>query len=287
MIVGTDKAQYELVEGWGKLPAGWQYDQIAGVAIDSQDRVHIFQRHNEYPVIVFDRDGNFVRAWGAGLFSDPHGIAIGPDDAYYLVDRGTHVIQKYSPQGELLLTIGTKNQPAEKQSGEPFNRPAGVALAPSGDIFIADGYGNARIHRYTPDGRRLLSWGRPGTGPGEFNLPHAVTVDPRGRVLVADRENHRIQLFTPEGEFIALWTGFQQPSSLFIDASGRVCVAELAARVSILNLDGELLARWGGERSHAPGKFYGPHGICADAQGDIYVSEVLEGKRVQKFARRA
>ena len=256
------------------------------MAIDSQDRVHIFQR-NPHPVVVFDRDGNFLRSWGEGLFVNPHAITIGPDDTYYLVDRDAHVIQKFSAEGELLLTIGTPGQPAEKQSGNPFNLPAGVTLSPSGDIYIADGYGNSRVHKYAPDGRHLLSWGKQGTeAPGEFNLPHSVAIDRQGRVFVADRENNRIQVFTADGDFITMWPDFKQPAHLYIDRDERLYVAELGARASVLSLDGELLARWGGERGHAPGQFYGPHGIWADSRGDVYVSEVLEGKRIQKFAVR-
>ncbi|MFQ5860555.1 MAG: peptidyl-alpha-hydroxyglycine alpha-amidating lyase family protein [Dehalococcoidia bacterium] len=297
MLVGSGKLTYEVAEGWGRLPPGWVWDQVPAVAVDSRDRVHVFSR-GLHPVMVFDRDGNLLTSWGEGLFDDPHGICIGPDDHIYLVDRGAHVVMKFTPEGQLLMTLGKRGQPSEggepfvrlgrtiSPGGEPFNLPTDVALSPAGEIYVSDGYGNSRVHRFSPDGRLLLSWGTAGDGPRQFNLPHSVWIDQYGRVYVADRENHRIQLFTPEGEYLTQWTGFRQPCKIFMDAEEYIYVAELGHRVSILDRDGQLQARWGGE-GKAPGQFIGSHGIWADSRGDIYVGEALQGQRVQKFVRQA
>ena len=176
--------------------------------------------------------------------------------------------------------------------GPPFNRPTGVAIAPDGELYVCDGYGNARVHRFTSDGQLIQSWGEPGTGHGQFNLPHDIWVAPDDRVFVADRENDRIQIFSRDGKFLEEWTQVQRPTGLCI-RNGLVYVSELwwragqrsfvhgpvteekPGRVSVLDMNGEVLARFGhvGERT-APGNFIAPHGICADSKGDIYVGEV-------------
>lgn len=176
--------------------------------------------------------------------------------------------------------------------GPPFNRSTGVAIAPNGELYVSDGYGNARIHRFAPDGRLIQSWGEPGTGPGEFNLPHAIWVTENSNVLVADRENDRIQIFSASGDFIDQWTHLQRPTGIFIDQNGLVYVTELwwrvgqrsyaqgvihedqPGRVSVLDLNGNVLSRLGNRDRCAPGNFCAPHGICADSRGDFYVAEV-------------
>ena len=183
---------------------------------------------------------------------------------------------------------------ASIKGGPPFNRPTGVAIAPSGDLYVTDGYGNAKVHRFSADGSLIQSWGEPGIGPGQFNLPHDVWVAPDERVFVADRENDRIQIFGPTGMFLDQWTHLQRPTGLCI-RDGLIYVSELwwvpgarsfrlgkiekdmPGRVSVLDLSGKVLARFGyqGERT-APGNFIAPHGVCADSHGDLYVSEVTQ-----------
>lgn len=284
-IVGEGKFTYEVAEGWGELPESWVFTQVAGVAADSQDRVYVFNR-GKHPVIIFDRDGKFLNSWGEGVFKTPHGIYIGPDDHIYLADCGNHTVRKFTSDGKLLMTLGTEDQPGT--NGSPFNRPTGVALSRSGEIYVSDGYGNRKVHEYSPDGKLLLSWGEEGKGIGQFALPHGVFVDRQDRVYVADRENHRIQIFTPQAEFITQWTDFREhkPCTAFIDHDDIVYVPELHQRMSILNLDGEVLARWGkDEPTHDPGQFFAAHTACTDSRGDLYVGEVLEGQRIQKFVR--
>ncbi len=304
---------FRVLEGWGKLPEGWRYVEAAGVAVDSRDHVYVFNR-GEHPVIVFDREGNFLRSWGEGLVVRAHGITIGPDDEVWLTDDGNHTIRKFTAEGKLLLTIGDPDKPATLQSGKPFNRPTHVALSPlTGDLFISDGYGNSRVHKYDPKGRHLFSWGEPGTDPGCFNLPHNIATDAEGLVYVADRENHRVQVFDAEGRYLAQLNNLHRPCGLLIDRreGGTIYVGELGTdlavnqsvpnlggRVSILTLKGDLLGRVGDRfRGEKPGQFVAPHGVVTDSRGDLYVAEVSytakgrhenpprEIRSLQKFVR--
>ena len=221
VIVGLGSFRYEVHERWGKLPEGWSFVEVAAVATDSQDRVFVFNR-GEHPVIIFDRDGTFLGSWGEGLFVRPHGITIGPDDAVYCTDDLDHTVRKFTPDGTLLLTLGTSGRPSDtgatsidfrtiRHAGPPFHYPTNLALAADGELYVTDGYGNARVHKFAPDGRLLASWGEPGSGPGQFHVPHGIAVDREGTVFVADRENSRLQLFSPDGEFLAEWTDLARP----------------------------------------------------------------------------
>lgn len=281
LVVGNHT--YEVEEGWGRLPEGWTFTQAAGLVVDAQDRVIVFCR-GEHPVITFDREGRFLNAWGEGVFKMPHCACLGPDGALYLVDAGDHTVRVFTTDGELLRTMGTVNEP---RTEAPFNKPTGIAFAPDGGFYVSDGYGNSKVHHFTADGRLIRSWGRPGEGPGEFRLPHGVRVDRQGRVYVADRENHRIQVFTAEGAFVTQWTGLRQPCDLYFSAEGTVYVPELQHRVSFLSLNGSVMSQWGGEKDFATGAFVAPHAAGMDSRGDLYVGEVLEGQRVQKFVRKA
>ena len=302
--VGQGAFRYRAVSNWQRLPAGWSFVEVAGVAIDSADNVFVFNR-GEHPVIVFDRSGNFLRSWGEGLFARPHGITIGPDDAVYCVDDCDHTVRKYTPDGRLLNSLGTSGRPSEtgartvdyrtiERSAGPFNFPTNLALAAAGDLYITDGYGNARVHHFSADGRLLSSWGEPGSRPGEFHLPHGIAVDRGGTVYVADRENSRVQLFSPTGQVIAEWIDVARPCQVAIDRHDNVFVAELGyragmfpgnvalpdqttgGRVSVFNPRGELLARWGGgDNPCSAGDFFAPHDVAVDSRGDLYVGEVV------------
>lgn len=285
---------YKHDSSWGKLPAGYEFTQVAGVAVDGKDNVYVFNR-SQHQLMVFSREGELVKIWERP-FSQPHGAHVDKNGNVYLVDRDTHVVEIFNPNEELLLTLGNKGipsdtgkisetMPVEKAAG-PNNMPTGVTTSDNGDIFVSDGYGNCRVHKYDSQGTLLNSWGIPGTEkPGEYNLPHGIGVDNLGRVLVCDRENHRIQVISQDGKQITIWTGFKQPTSVAFDSEGKIYVPELQARLSVIDEEGSVLARWGGEESDVPGEFKAPHCAAVDSHGDIYVGEVLEGMRLQKFVR--
>jgi DNA-binding beta-propeller fold protein YncE len=302
MRVGTGDFVYEVITEWGRLPAGWAFGSVPNGACDSQGRVYLFAR-GSHPVLVFDPEGNFLGSWGETVFSRPHGILITPDDIAYCTDDKDHTVRKCTLDGKVLMTLGTKDQPSDtgydgkewrtiQRGNAPFNRPTQVALSPAGEIYVSDGYGNARVHKFTPEGELMFSWGEPGTGPGQFSIVHAVCTDKNGVVYIADRENSRIQVFTPEGKFIEAWTEMQKPQGFYLGPDGLLYTTEkpvkrqdgatgfLPPRVSIWNTSGRLLARWGGEDLAKPGNFFAPHGIWGDARGDLYVGELsIDGLR--------
>ena len=212
-IVGSGEYRYEVIENWGKLPDGWHYGEVAAVGVDSKDNVYVFAR-SEHPMIVFDRDGNFLRSWGEGLFRRPHGVHIAPDDTIYCTDDGDHTVRRLTLEGKLLLEIGVPGEPAPYMGGDPFNRCTHTALSPEGDLYVADGYGNARVHKYSPNGKLQFSWGEPGTDPGAFNIVHNICCDEDGWVYVADRENHRVQVFDGKGKYHAQWNNMHRPCGL-------------------------------------------------------------------------
>lgn len=280
---GAEESGYRVVPGWpagaAQAPGYGQY-AVSAVTSDAKDNVYVFQRAPQ-PVLVFDAEGRFLRSWGAGLFTNPHGCRIDPEGSLWLTDNADHRVMKFTIDGKLLATFGVKNQPGEDATH--FNRPADVAFGPEGDIYIADGYGNSRVVRLSHDGKFLGAWGRKGAGEGEFNLPHSVAVDTRGRVYVADRENKRVQVFTREGKFLAQWQG-AQPYGLAMTRDQKLLVSDgKANRVSLFDLDGKLLTGWGSSGPE-PGQMNLAHLLCVDGRGAVYVAEV-DGKRVQKFTR--
>ena len=312
MPYGSGKYTYELVDGWAKLPGEWTFKDVGSVTTDAQDRVYILSR-SEHPVSVFDREGNFLYSWGKDLFKRAHGSGMGPDGTIYCTDDELHVVYKFTLEGKLLQTLGNKGQPSDTgyvmdyadffwslttivRGAPPFNRPTGVAVADSGVIYVADGYGNARVHKFSPEGELLLSWGEPGYEPGHFRLPHDIWVDKQERVWIPDRENSRIQTFDSRGKFLTQWEDVIRPTDLFIDDEGTVYVSELCERISIFSNDGQPLARWGNAagKDIAKALFIAPHTIAVDSRGDVYVGEVSyaakgidKGARtIQKFARK-
>jgi sugar lactone lactonase YvrE len=261
------------------------HNESTAVGVNSKDEIHVFNR-GPVPMMVFDRDGNYLRGWGEGEFDVPHSISFDPDDNMYLVDRDGSFVQKRSADGTVLLTIGTRGAPAEPHSGECFNWPTDAVVHPrTGEIFVSDGYNNSRIHRFAPDGTHILSWGEVGANPGQFQLPHGLCVLADDRVVVCDRENFRVQFFTVDGEFLDLiW--IHRPIAIR-EHDGLLYVAEsgpnarfkslpnLGHRVSILDLDGNLVRRFGApEPGTGLGEFVAPHGIDVDSRGDVYVAEV-------------
>lgn len=305
MILKGGGFKFDVVEGWGKLPEGLRFgSNIPGVATDSQDRVYVFNR-SEHPVVVFESDGRFLGTWGENVFLHPHGITITPDDIVWCADDNDHTVRKFTLEGTLLQTLGTSNQPSDsgyvpnpthslesiKRGAGPFNRPTKVAEASSGEIYITDGYGNARVHRFTAEGELIQSWGEPGEGPGQFNLPHSVWVHTDGRVFVCDRENSRVQIFSPTGNYLDVWNMAGRPQELAIDKdnhvfisarfwmagectlAGKVMTESAPSHICICDLEGNLLAKWGAMNYGEMDSFVSAHGMCIDSQGNWYVVE--------------
>jgi hypothetical protein len=285
--LGSREYIYTELSDWPTLPEGWTFYEVADVVVGPQDRVYVFNR-GEHPMIVFEADGTFVTSWGEGVFTRPHGVTLGSDGNLWCADDDGHCILKCTLEGEVLATIGTPGQPAPAGSGLPFNRPTKVAFDPETDeLYISDGYGNARVHKYAPDGHHLASWGDYGTDPGQFNLVHSIATDGEGRVYVADRENHRVQVFDGQGNYLDQWVNMYRPCGLHIEGE-RAYVGQLpthldvnadypniGACITIHDLSGQRLAKLGDVRpGEEPGQFVAPHGLAVDSKGDLYVGEV-------------
>lgn len=279
---GDAQPDLQAVAGFLQVPAGFKFGLAAAVATDKDDNLYVFHRGKQ-PIMVFDKTGKLLRSWGDGQVKIAHGLRLDGQGNVWTTDLGTHQVIKYDPQGKVLLTLGTKNKPGTTK--ETFNKPADIAITPNGDVYVADGYGNSRVVKFSKDGKYLLEWGKKGKGPGEFNLPHAIFLNAKGQVYVGDRENNRIQVFDPNGKFLEQWTNSGAPYGLFLEKNERVLVADgRGNRINFLDLQGKLLNSWG-MKGTDPGQFRMPHGICADSQGIIYVAEG-DGKRVQKLVRK-
>jgi DNA-binding beta-propeller fold protein YncE len=287
--VGTGKYTFQLTENWAKLPSGETFGNVSAVATDSQDRVYVFQRKDP-PVVVFDRQGTYLKSWGVSAITDPHGIYIA-DDIVYLTDRQDSVVLTFTLDGKPLQVIGKRGVHSDtgcERAGDlvpraagPFNYPTELVPSPSGDLYVTDGYRNARVHRFSTDGRLVMSWGQPGkTAPNQFHLPHSLVVDRDGTVYVCDRENNRIQVFSADGQFLTMWTDLRRPLDISIDRDGIFYISEgavngLSARISLLDKQGTVVARWDSLSAH---------GSWVDAHGDIYLALGARA-RVDKYVR--
>ncbi|MCL0100148.1 peptidyl-alpha-hydroxyglycine alpha-amidating lyase family protein [Dehalococcoidia bacterium] len=298
LTIGSGNFIYDHLDSWQKLPNGMRLIETPGLAVNSKDEVYALTRNTDHPVMVFDREGTYLRSFGKNVFSNrTHGAMFGPDDTLFCADDGTHTITKWTTDGELLMTIGTPDVPKPRFSGEPFNKPTHAAISPNtGDIFVTDGYGNARVHKFTSSGEYILSWGEPGIDPGQFLRPHNIVMDSNERIYVADREAHRVQVFDTEGGVIEVWNNLYMPDGMTIGPDGNIYIGELNGlpgmddapglghRISILDQHGNLLARFGDPyEGEEPGKFTAPHSVAVDSHGDIYVGEVsytIRGSRM-------
>jgi len=272
IIVGTGGHTYEVLRSFGKLPGDMRLGDVSHVSVDSEDRVYFYQRRNP-PMLVFDTEGDLIDSWGDDLLVDGHGIYITGGDEILAVARGVHEVIKFSAEGEVILRIGNRERPAWNA---PFNHPTDVAVSPSGEIYVSDGYGNACVHKFSHEGELLLSWGSPGRRPGEFHTPHGIWADKHGRVYVVDRDNNRVQVFDSEGNYLTSWHDFFHPMDIFMDAEGAFYITDQTPRFTVLNAEGELLSR-----GFAPDA---GHGIWGDSQGNLYLAGLQRG--VVKLARR-
>ncbi len=302
--IAVAQSSYRLVE-WPSpatstagFAAPWNLIQVASVAIGPRGTVLVLHR-GAHPVLEFDSAGKFIRSWGDGVISEgkvagipkanwapdrsrysavygpagctscgAHSVRVDPQGNVWIVDAAAHVVYKFGADGREMMRLGTKGTPGASQS--TFNLPTDIAFAPNGDLYVTDGYGGARVVKFSGDGKYLLEWGKRGTGPGEFGLPHNVVVDPQGQVYVTDRDNQRIQVFDANGKFVTEWTGTGGVSGLAMTGDGRIVTGAV-----VRDLKGNVVAKLPDAAA--------AHGAAVDAQGNIYLAQ-LTGI-VQKFAR--
>lgn len=299
--------RYEVVHGWPELPPGEILGQATGVDVDSKGNVWVFHRagrewSDPFPqepigpptVWVFDGpSGRLVKSWGANLFVMPHGLTIDRDDNVWLTDVGLHQVFKFSPDGHLLLALGEARVAGKDDTH--FDKPTDVAVARDGTFFVSDGYGNSRVLHFSADGKLIRTWGTKGNGHGEFHLPHGIAIDDRGRVLVADRTNARVQVFDQSGRFLDQWHGAEigrpyavapgQKRLYFIaDGGDQPKAPPDRAGVAVVDVDGKLITRFG-RFGNYDGQFRLAHDIAVAKDGTVYVVDAW-GQRVQKFVPR-
>ena len=274
LVVTLGEHLYAVERPWGNLPPGMRLQGVSDLALDSQGQVYLFQRADP-PLIVFDPHGDYVSSWGSDLLADAHGIFITPDDLVLLVDRDAHQVLVCDTHGQPQRTLGERHRP---RLGAPFNHPTDAAAGPDGTIYVADGYGNSAVHRFDARGAWQASWGSPGVGPGQFTTPHAVRVLADGRVLVADRENNRVQVFSADGVYLTEWGDLYHPMDIYVDPAGLVYVTDQIPRLSLFTPAGRLVGR-------CRPVLYGAHGIWGDRDGNLYLAEAAPMERVTKLRR--
>lgn len=298
---------YRAIENWAKMPEGRTWGAASGVALDSKGNLWVLDRcgantcagSSVAPIVEFDATGKYIQSFGASMFVFPHGLFIDKKDNIWTTDadgkdaKGQQVME-FSPEGQLLLTLGKAGVAGD--GPDTFNRPSGVVVAANGDIFVADGHGgesNARVVKFSKDGKFIKTWGRKGTGPGEFGELHGITVDSKGRVLVADRGNNRIQVFDEDGNFLDQWTQFGRPSEIFLGENGTIYVPdntdtrypEWKRGIRIGNINtGKVTAFILDPDPDPAHNGVGAENVAVDAKGDIYASEVNR-KMVKKYVK--
>jgi len=273
---------YQTVDNWAQLPPGTKWETTSAVDIDSKGNVYVFQRGEPSKVIVFDSKGKFLRSWGDKMFPSAHGLRIDRQDNVWLTDRGLHQVMKFSPEGKLLLELGKKGVAGDNNSTDALNGPSDVAVAPNGTIFVSDGESpNTRVVKFSKEGKFIKFWGTKGSGPGQFDVPHSIVMDSKGRLYVADRSNKRVQVFDQEGKYISQMTNAGTPYGLFMAKNDILYVSDGTQgqeHVTILDTkDDKVLGEFGGLK--------GPHMLTVDSAGAVYVAEVA-GASVKKFVKR-
>jgi DNA-binding beta-propeller fold protein YncE len=273
-------SHYKLVENWVQFPPGvTKWGSATGVDVDAHDNVYVLHRNESMPVMVFDRNGKFLRAWGEGMFKTTHFLRVDRFGHVWITDRGDMQAFEFSQEGKLLMTLGKKGVKGDNNSHDAFNGMADVAVAKNGDIFIADGEGpNTRVARFSAHGAFLKWWGGAGSAPGQFQQPHSIAIDSKGRVYVADRGNNRIQIFDQSGRFLRQWTNFGTPWGLFIKGDTIYVVDGTANNCLLIASlkDGAIREKIEG-LSNATA-------VTVDSTGAIYVGEV-NGANVKKFVK--
>ena len=297
-----DTTHYVVDTTWPKKPERFKWAQMAGIVVDKQDQIYIFTR-SQPTVQVYKTDGTMVRAWIMEDSSGSHFIRIGPEGNIWTANISEHVVRKYNTKGKLLLTLGVPGI-AGADKGH-FDKPTDMAILPSGDIFVSDGYGNRRVVHFDANGKYVNQWGQDGDGPGQFALPHSIVADSQNRLYVADRENARVQVFDTKGKLLAVWDDVVTPwglcmtkkdeiwacgSSVKKDDNGKCLVLPPPDEILVkLDLEGKVLLRVTLDKTMAPpgksGELDWVHAIALDSQGNLYLGDI-QGRRAQKFSRK-
>ncbi len=271
-------SNYQVAEHWAQFPAGvTAWSAATGVDIGPEGNIYVFHRNEEMPIMAFDRNGKFLRAWGKGMFKTTHFLRTDREGNVWVTDRGDHQVFKFSAEGKLLMTLGKKGVIGTNESEDAFFGVADLVIAQNGDLFIADGEaGNQRIVKYSKDGRFVMWWGGRGPQPGHFNEPHSIAIDAAGLLYVGDRGNKRIQIFDQSGKFIREWTQFGTPWGVFVKGDRLYVVDGTEANcLYIASLkDGAILEKMEGLNNATA--------VTVDAQGAIYIGEV-NGANVKKL----
>jgi len=319
-ILGSGEHTYEATHDWGEIPDGLRFGNTHGVVEDSQGRIYIAHTlhassERQDTLVVFDEKGKYIRSWGAAFKGGAHGLHLrqeGRQEFLYFVDTGKgrpgggisaqHACMiKMTLEGEEVLRIGyPKEAPGYRPDGSTKFSPTNVAIAPNGDIYVADGYGAYFINQYDARGKFLRSFGGNGKEAGQLACPHGLIVDTRGAepyLLVADRTNNRLQRFTLDGRHLGFGAGVNLPCHLHV-RKGVAVAPDLAARLTLLDRGNRVIAHLGEDTTgdwqklrtkprseFRPGKFVSPHGACFDHAGNIFVAEWVEVGRVTKLRR--
>ena len=269
LFVQLGLRRYRIERTWQRAPADLFQGRVIDIAVDGQDRLHVCQRYDfslyhgpAQTIHTFDADGAYVKSWECPAVQDPHHIFIDRKQRLFLVDRNGHQVMVFDLDGSLLFTIGTRGEP-----GAPFNHPTSVAVAPSGEIFVADGYGGTHVHRFAADGAWIATWGSPGRGPGQFTTPHGIWVTSDGRVHVGDREADRVQTFSPDGDYLGELAGFYHPMAIYGDANDTLFVSDQAPR--LISFD-----RHGARIGCCSPVLREGHGISGDSAGNLYLTDM-------------
>ncbi len=294
---------YQVDAKWPQRPDDMPWGAMPGIAVDANDHVYLFTRSSE-PVQVYTADGKFVRSWGKGVLKDAHHLKIDHDGNVWVADIGRHVVEKYTSDGKHLLTLGTEGVAGRDK--KHLNMPTDMAITKAGDIFVADGYGNARIVHFDKHGHYVKDWGELGHAPGQFSIPHAIAVDSKNRIYVADRNNVRVQVFNTDGKLLDEWRNVIVPWGFCVTKDDEIWVCgsspmqwrETDGALGCppkdqvfmkFNGDGKLLQLWtapkGFDGLERPGECNWVHAIAVDSKGNVYVGDII-GRRAQKFVRK-